>query len=74
MSKEKDRYRDIYNGLSQQYGQLMMPEQVAMTTHYSVVSLRKIFRTGWVGRGRGLRMRTADLAWQIATMPEEATE
>lgn len=68
MSKEKDRYREIYSGLSQQYGQLMTPEHVTQTTHYEIETARKTFKTGWVGRGRGLRMRTADLAWQIATM------
>lgn len=73
MAKNIDpKTQAIYHELCGTHGQTMTLADVMAEMHFSDHQLiRSKFPTGWIGSGRGLRMRTYDFAAQLVAMREE---
>ena len=66
MLSEKAQWEAIYKDLASRYGQMMTVREAAHETGCYWQDVHARYPEGWSGNGRGLRIKTISLAYQIA--------
>lgn len=66
--KELD-FQEVYHALSEQYGQSMTMREVCVELKVRTPeAARQRIPRGWIGSGKGLRMRTVNFARQFVEL------